>query len=1172
MLLIHIYCLYLISKFVTVQCGDLLGCGGFIKSHVPIDFSKVEIKLLTKQGIVKDKTSCAPNNGYYFIPLYEKGDYWLKLQPPPGWSFNPTEVSLSIDGSTDLCSIGKDINFVFQGFGITGKVESFKSGEGPVGLEVTLKNAKVVRKTATGQGGNFFFTPVYPGQYSVSISHHKWQLLKNSVVVQVDEGNTELPPESLVVAGYDVRGIVKGKGLLNNIKLVLIRNGDSDDLVFIDKCVKNAIGALKDVQQLCHVFLSEDGIFTFPVISPGNYAIIPYCEAGNLHFQPNILTFIVGHQSVILPEPFEVVGYKVSGQVLYSKNGKPIKAAKILLNDNVVAVTKDDGMYTLGNVKPDLYHLKAIVDKLEFKQKLIKIHANVLKLPDLIPSRFEVCGHVLSEKSQTVTIVSTSSNEVSISNSLPLSGKFCQFLAPGKYQMFISISDSERAQGIQFFPITHTLEVISSPIMNVMFSQLKSTISGKLNCIEIAACELLQVILKPANNDEFTGSKVIADLVDNKYTFEDIRPGTYELLLTPNLYCWKEEKLTIVVNKVEETAPTFVQNGYSVNFLSSHSAKATYSLQNQKSESWTVHIAKGKTKYCVEAPGIYIFTVESCHTFEKNIFIFDTDSGENEITLVPVKHQITLAIASRHNLGDLFITVNVNGIKTLEGPLMYKDNEYIFSISLQPNEMAILIPQSETLYVNPPILSIMGQDDCSNLGVQFKAVKGKVFQGKIIPPIEGALITIETDNSESLMTETDTEGKYKFPPQDDSKEFKITAMKDTYLLVGPNSLGDFKAHKLAEVIVEVIDETTGLPLQGALLSLSGGESYRSNLQTGEDGKMIFPSLSPSEYFLRPMMKEYSFEPTSKILKVDEGMTVNVHLRGKRIAYSTFGQTTTLNGEPEDGVIIVAMGLNNCSQYSEESTSDKSGYFRIRGLRPYCNYNIQVKPNLDEKRQMERAAPSLVNIFVPNEDVHGLKFTIFRTTANTDILVHIYAENPDNYKNLRLRLVRETSPSSVVHTIKIDGSNYKITKENNVGILVHVPSVPLDNKMYSIYVECGTSPGRLKGHTHYFSANASFKYIDIEYTAKNYSTEQNIKQTSVWTLIFIFLILLGLYNIDITLQFVKDQLMKLNLLNINNMIVYFRKPAGNESVLDSSEIDEIVQNINAPKRKVKQRKT
>jgi hypothetical protein len=35
--------------------------------------------------------------------------------------FEPEKVILNVDGRTDQCSQGKDINFVFKGFAITGQ-------------------------------------------------------------------------------------------------------------------------------------------------------------------------------------------------------------------------------------------------------------------------------------------------------------------------------------------------------------------------------------------------------------------------------------------------------------------------------------------------------------------------------------------------------------------------------------------------------------------------------------------------------------------------------------------------------------------------------------------------------------------------------------------------------------------------------------------------------------------------------------------------------------------------------------------------------------------------------------------------------------------------------------------------------------------------------------------
>ena len=46
----------------------------------------------------------------------------LKVVSPNGWSFKPSSFPINIDRETDKCSQGKDINFLFQGFSVNGKV------------------------------------------------------------------------------------------------------------------------------------------------------------------------------------------------------------------------------------------------------------------------------------------------------------------------------------------------------------------------------------------------------------------------------------------------------------------------------------------------------------------------------------------------------------------------------------------------------------------------------------------------------------------------------------------------------------------------------------------------------------------------------------------------------------------------------------------------------------------------------------------------------------------------------------------------------------------------------------------------------------------------------------------------------------------------------------------
>ena len=105
------FLLFLLFDLINFASCDVFGCGGFVKSDVEINYSNVEVKLYTPHGSIKYQTDCAPHTGYYLIPLYDKGDYVLKPDPPKGWGFEPESVTLKVDGQTDPCSQGQDINF-----------------------------------------------------------------------------------------------------------------------------------------------------------------------------------------------------------------------------------------------------------------------------------------------------------------------------------------------------------------------------------------------------------------------------------------------------------------------------------------------------------------------------------------------------------------------------------------------------------------------------------------------------------------------------------------------------------------------------------------------------------------------------------------------------------------------------------------------------------------------------------------------------------------------------------------------------------------------------------------------------------------------------------------------------------------------------------------------------
>lgn len=100
--------------------------------------------------------------------------------------------------------------------------------------------------------------------------------------------------------------------------------------------------------------------------------------------------------------------------------------------------------------------------------------------------------------------------------------------------------------------------------------------------------------------------------------------------------------------------------------------------------------------------------------------------------------------------------------------------------------------------------------------------------------------------------------------------------------------------------------------------------FRSNLLTQDNGILTFSNLSPGQYYFKPMMKEFRFEPSSQMIEVQEGQNLRITITGYRTAYSCYGTVSSLNGEPEQGVAVEAVGQKDCSIYGEDTVTDEEG--------------------------------------------------------------------------------------------------------------------------------------------------------------------------------------------------------------------------------------------------------
>lgn len=90
-------------------------------------------------------------------------------------------------------------------------------------------------------------------------------------------------------------------------------------------------------------------------------------------------------------------------------------------------------------------------------------------------------------------------------------------------------------------------------------------------------------------------------------------------------------------------------------------------------------------------------------------------------------------------------------------------------------------------------------------GIQIFGKKGKIFQGQVLPPLDDVQITVIGPGGEKIVRFTDRLGYYKFPTLDASHDYHLVPVKESYSFTGPDEKGNFLAHKLAEVVVQVTD-------------------------------------------------------------------------------------------------------------------------------------------------------------------------------------------------------------------------------------------------------------------------------------------------------------------------------------------------------------------------------
>ncbi|KFM75821.1 Nodal modulator 3, partial [Stegodyphus mimosarum] len=1108
--LIEIIFIYL---FKCVLCDDIFGCGGFVKSNFDINYSRVEIKLYTKHGSLKYHTDCAPHNGYYLIPLYDKGDYILKIEPPAGWSFEPSSVSLHVDGTSDPCSLNQDINFVFKGFTVTGQVLSRDGKNGPAGINLVLKNSnlEIQNETLSGNDGYYSFPKLLPGKYTIEASHKVWIFDEQKEVIHVTNDNLKTE-NKIVIAGYDVLGFVYSDGEpIQGVHFLLFSKTKINNPVNCSMDRVKGFSQKYSIPYVCYVTSSEDGKFTFPSLPPGTYKLVPFYKGEHIEFDvsPPEMDFMVTKDSLKIEDNFQVQGFSVSGWIGTGPNGKSLSDVEVYINGQVHGKSDINGIYHLENMRAGIYILELKKPYMYFESVEMKINPNTPKLPNIFVSKFSVCGQLIIDEfpvglEKSDRSISVKSIKDHILVPVASDGTFCCSTFPGKYELEPVVSEIENSFGLKFSPEKYSLQVTDEPVLNVEFKQFRAEVRGKVKCIE--DCIDLVLDLAPLSHDRPHLAATV--MSDGTFEFDKCLPGNYILTVVKDDWCFQSKTLKFTITDKDILNLELLQIGFQASVTLTHAS--SFKVKYPSGEFHNIELQKSRNVLCLPEKGIYNFIPIGCHLYKKDSFKFDTNNPV-EINLTPTKHLVTGNILTELNVTDIkvFVKRQSSGseeVISLQEPLDKKKDyfRYTFSVFVPPMSQLELRVSSKQLLFRPARATIKVEDDCLENAVEIIGKKGLFLNGSVTPPLGGVSIKVLVKKTHELYTETITDdtGKFLVGPLEDESDYIVNADVDGYVFKPLDNLGNFLAFKLAEIVVEVTNED-GSPLPGVLLSLSGGTDYRKNSVTQKNGRLSFSGLGPGQYFLRPMLKEFSFDPSSKMIDIKEGTQVNIKIRGKRVAYSLYGTVTSLTGEAEVGIAVEALGVagSTCSQYQEEAISEQGGAFRIRGLQPQCEYMLHLKPGMDVNQHIERATPKEIKLKVTQGDITGVRLIVFRYYGQMDVSGNVLTSQ-EYLQTLKVRLYREDAPDQIVHSISLGQSSF-----------FYLPSMPIDNRTYVLQLESSLSTNAyfFEQPSVTFCANTSFYHFTFSFSPRMKSVEQEVTQGSVLALPLAIISLLLAYN-------------------------------------------------------------
>ncbi|MCX5885758.1 MAG: carboxypeptidase regulatory-like domain-containing protein, partial [Proteobacteria bacterium] len=321
------------------------------------------IMTLTSDFLPEPAVALTDAQGKYDFPGLESPISYTVTPFKPGYYFIPGSTQVTIQDASET-----NVNFTaVRGFTVSGQVKLDSSGL--AGVTVVLSGTTSV-STQTDSQGNYIFSDVVPGSYTVTPGKQGYGFSPASQTVTITEGNMA-GVNFTAVAGYSISGQVMWQGSgLSSVTMTLS-------------------GATSKVTET-----TTDGRYVFTGLQNGSYTVTP--AKSGYQFSPSSQAVTIADLNRDGIDFTASYGYTISGKVTIS--GAGLSGVTMTLSGGIskITTTNTDGVYAFSELGNGTYTVTPVKE-----------------------------GYGFSPSSQSVTVLNENKEDVDFSASLgfSISGK-----------------------------------------------------------------------------------------------------------------------------------------------------------------------------------------------------------------------------------------------------------------------------------------------------------------------------------------------------------------------------------------------------------------------------------------------------------------------------------------------------------------------------------------------------------------------------------------------------------------------------------------------------------------------------------------------------------------------------------------------------------------------------